>query len=187
MTRINLVKSTQSKAQPVSRELTPIVVLRFFLVAIFVVLLGLLIKSQDANAAQKSLAQRQGKIVKASKADHNKLGRELYCSSSSGAPVYLGRSGTWILKGQVVSDFTLKDLSLKNRTRGDLGSLSERASRDHRVQEERSFLLKPDPFCNYELAMPRDFSGEKSFNARLVQTCDNMFDGTAELNCNIRD
>lgn len=187
MTKINFVKENvrkpARKTNARGQRLAPITVLHAITVALFFLVLGLLLNTQRAEA--KSI-KREGRVVKTStlKSSGNK---NLYCTSNSAAPVYLGQSGRWTLTGEVVSDFTLKELSLKTNARHDLGSVSERISRDARVKEERLFALKPDPFCNYELSLPRDFSGEKKFNARLVETCDNMFDGTAELNCSIRD
>lgn len=171
MTRINLAKAKANRKSLLYHALA--------LGAALVLAQLLVVKTAEAK---RSYHRR---VVKGANASL-KGKRSLHCSSLQSAPVYLGLEGQWVLKGQVVSDFTIKNLSLKTPRRRDLGSNQKMASYDSRIADERVFQLKPDPFCNYEVNFPRDFSGEKRFSARLVQTCDNLFDGTAELSCSLR-
>lgn len=107
----------------------------------------------------------------------------LSCASHSNAPAYLNTSGQWLLEAKVQSAFTLRDVKMQNRRKKDLGSESTIARYDRRINDARLFELKPDVFCNYELVLPRKFTEQATFNADLIMTCDDMYDGKATLNC----
>lgn len=180
----NIVANTvASKVQGTRSRLNQF--LRRVLFGVGLVALGLVANSKLSHAStmKKSAAAKKTMIANAVTIGASE--KPLRCVSNSKAPVYHGMSGRWTLQALVHSDFTLKDVTLKNNSRKDVGSKSDRAARDPRITDERVFKLAPDTYCNYEINLPRDFSGEKSFKARLVETCDNMFDGSAELHCSI--
>lgn len=197
-TKLKLVKPARStrasKAKPFMKHRALLV--KILVVTACLALLQFIFGGDKAFAATKKSGgtkvvggpskKSSNSIIKGANANL-RGSRALYCTSHSSAPAYLGQSGRWTLQGEVVSEYTLKGVTLKNASRKDLGSISDRISRDQRIAEERVFKLQPDVFCDYEINLPRDFSGEKTFRARLVETCDNLFDGTAELNCHVRD
>lgn len=191
MTKVNFAKSKKKARNKRS------LLIKILLVGGTLMLLQLSHKANAAANPGPSQKHREATLGGPSKKTSNSIvkganatlrgSRALYCTSPSSAPVYLGQSGRWTLQGEVVSDYTLKGVTLKNIARKDIGSNSDHISRDQRISDERVFKLQPDVFCNYEVNLPRDFSGEKKFRARLVETCDNLFDGSAELNCSVRD
>lgn len=110
----------------------------------------------------------------------------LNCSSGSKAPAYINSSGQWRIKADVQSPYTLKNIEIKNLRKKQLGSTTTRALYDKRITDARLFEVKPDVFCNYELVLPRNFKTEGRFVGELIMTCDDMYDGKAKLNCNVR-
>lgn len=110
----------------------------------------------------------------------------LNCASHRNAPAYINSSGQWRLEAKVQSPYTIKDVKLKNMRKSNLGSTSAVVRYDRRITDARLFELRPDVYCNYELVMPRNFKTQAAFQADLIMTCDDMYDGKATLNCSIR-
>lgn len=111
---------------------------------------------------------------------------QIRCYSNANAPAYRNSNGLWILEASVASDFRLRDVKLKNQRHTKLNSESKSISYDRRITEVRAFKLSPDVFCNYDVQIPRDFSKQKSFQAELSMTCDDMFDASAKMTCVLR-
>lgn len=109
--------------------------------------------------------------------------KQIRCYSNSNAPAYRNAKGLWILEATVASDFRLRDVTLKNQNHRRLNSESKSISYDRRISELRAFKLSPDIFCNYDLQVPRDFSAEKSFQADLLMTCDDLYDAETKMTC----
>ncbi len=110
-------------------------------------------------------------------------GNQIRCYSNANAPAYRNSNGLWILEAKVASDFRLQDVKLKNQRHKKLESESKSISYDRRINEFRIFKLSADTFCNYDIQVPRDFSKQKSFQAELTMTCDDMFDAEAKMTC----
>lgn len=111
--------------------------------------------------------------------------KTLKCKSGSNAPAYENARGRWYLNAKVQSAYTLREIELTNARKRDLGAKAATARYDRKITDARLFKLKPDVFCNYDVIMPKQFSDQESFKAELTMTCDDMFDGTADLSCSI--
>lgn len=110
----------------------------------------------------------------------------LNCASGSKAPAYINSTGQWRVKAEVQSPYTLRNIEIKNMRKKNLGSTTATARYDKRISDARLFEVKPDVYCNYELVLPRNFKTDGRFVADLIMTCDDMYDGKATLNCNVR-